>query len=106
MPQEGPVTAPKTDTHWLWDTVRHGTAATIWLLKDHPTYAVEEDTKPHYCLGCPRVCGQQVAWLPQTNTKRELGEQSSCNPELCSPSSRFVFPPAHTYGMDETVLSR
>jgi hypothetical protein len=41
-----------------------------WLLKDRPTHAALQFRNQTIAVGYPRTCGQQVARLPQTSTRR------------------------------------
>jgi hypothetical protein len=41
-----------------------------WLLKDRPTHAALQFQNQTTAVGYPRTCGQQVARLPQTSTRR------------------------------------
>ena len=41
-----------------------------WLLKDRPTHAALQFRNQTTAVGYPRTCGQQVARLPQTSTRR------------------------------------
>jgi hypothetical protein len=41
-----------------------------WLLKDRPTHAALQFPNQTTAVGYPRTCGQQVARLPQTSTRR------------------------------------
>jgi hypothetical protein len=41
-----------------------------WLLKDHPTHAALQFPNQTTAVGYPRTCGQQIARLLQTSTRR------------------------------------